>query len=291
MIGGAVVGTGSAMTSNPPAELIVFVHVPKTAGMTLRALFRRMYGSEAVYTARNPEGGLADPEPLVQMPESELSRYRAVVGHLQFGIHELIDRPVRYVTFLREPIDRTLSDYYYLRRTHSASASVRRYEMAEYLRRGELANLQTRLIGGTLAERAKPADEADLARAKERIDQCFDAVGVIERFDESVLLMGEALGWRFFFHRPENVGARPDVDTVDPEHRAIIEEINRLDIELYQHARRRVDSVIAARGRRFAAKARLLGMVSRGSEAALRSPVAAPLRAGWRRTRRFAVRS
>jgi len=278
-------------TKTDADELVVFVHVPKTAGMTMRALFRRMYGSEAVFTARNKPGRLADPTPLVEMPVSDLARYRAVVGHLPFGIHELIARPVRYITFLRAPVERTVSDYYYGLRNSAPDAAIRKLSMLEYLARGDLANLQTRMIGGTIAGRDKAADETDLARGKQRLDEDFAAVGVLEHFDESVMLIGEALGWRYFLHRRENVAPDPPrVEVLDREVLHVIEQINELDLELYHHAATLLGAVLARRGRGFATRAQAIRLASQGSEALLRSPLGGAARWGWRRLRRFAVR-
>ncbi len=69
-------------------------------------------------------------------------------------------------------------------------------------------------------------------------------MGVTERFDESVVLLGRTFGWRDVRYVSANVarsGAPPTEAELD-----LVRRANQLDLELYEHACRLLDERIAA---------------------------------------------
>jgi hypothetical protein len=68
-------------------------------------------------------------------------------------------------------------------------------------------------------------------------------VGLTERFDESILLLGHAFGWRDVRYVSVKV-ARQRAELA-PGDRALLERRNALDIDLYEHARAIVERRIA----------------------------------------------
>ena len=96
------------MTDGP----VAFFHVPKTGGLSLTAAMVRQY----------PRGRIKDlwlqkPETISEflaMPQEERERIWAVTGHFPFGIHEHLAPHTRYVTLLRDPVKRLLSEYRHL---------------------------------------------------------------------------------------------------------------------------------------------------------------------------------
>jgi hypothetical protein len=79
-----------------------------------------------------------------------------------------------------------------------------------------------------------PVSQATLEAAKRNLQEHFIGVGISERFDETVLMFRNLLGWENAYYAKENVtrnrSAKPDVahDVIKA-----IEETNALDIELY----------------------------------------------------------
>ena len=78
-----------------------FIHIPKTAGTTLRSIVDLQYGRENVLTYYNqPNRSLLDNlEDMLKVNP----HYQALIGHYAGGIHSLISRKFRYVTFIRDP--------------------------------------------------------------------------------------------------------------------------------------------------------------------------------------------
>lgn len=80
----------------------------------------------------------------------------------------------------------------------------------------------------------------------------FEVVGLTERFDESILLLQRAFGWRRPFYEKKNVGAvRRQKDELPAATRDLIARHNALDLELYEFARDRFEKSIAQLGANF----------------------------------------
>ncbi|MFZ3102071.1 MAG: sulfotransferase family 2 domain-containing protein, partial [Desulfitobacteriaceae bacterium] len=85
-----------------------FLHIPKTAGSSLFTFFRDVLGEGNVFQVRDVKiGG--------QRAET-LKDYSMVGGHLTYNQMETYFEPERYrVVFLRHPVDRLISLYYFHR--------------------------------------------------------------------------------------------------------------------------------------------------------------------------------
>ena len=90
-----------------------------------------------------------------KLPEALRERIIVLKGHLYFGLHEFLPRPSTYITILRDPVDRVISNYYYVLRTpsHYLHHEIRSQGMSlrEYLRsemNPQLDNAQRRLLSG-----------------------------------------------------------------------------------------------------------------------------------------------
>jgi hypothetical protein len=100
----------------PPSsyDVLVFEHIPKTAGSTLRTVLRRLYG-RGLFLHTNVRAPLGRFEELQEEVRSGRRPIRAIGSHVGYGLHERLPGALRYAhfTLLRDPIQRTISDYYY----------------------------------------------------------------------------------------------------------------------------------------------------------------------------------
>jgi hypothetical protein len=242
--------------SAPP--VVLFLHVPKAGGQTLGEL---VYANMRVPTAPEQDllpGGvayltygflkerpLAVPEHVLPLLRRE--DLRAVIGHFWFGLHEHLARPYRYVTALRDPVERILSLYYYTRLHDRTTLDA---FLAEPPFR-EVDNDQTRRIAGVDPE-IGGCTEAMLQQAKENLRR-FAVAGTIERSDETIVLLNRRLGWRDpVVCHPRNVNPdRPPARALPAATIAAIRKWNELDFELWRHASQLMDEAIAAEGDGF----------------------------------------
>jgi len=87
---------------------LCFIHLPRTGGKTIRSAFMRSYRPEHLINC-----GKSFPTDFAALAKRITSNTRVIHGHLNFGLHTYSS--VRYVTVLRDPLDRMLSWYRYFR--------------------------------------------------------------------------------------------------------------------------------------------------------------------------------
>jgi hypothetical protein len=85
-----------------------------------------------------------------------------------------------------------------------------------------------------------------LERAKWRLDHAIDLVLLLERFDESMVLTKHHLNWRGCYYVTSNINRARRRDTIDQQTFDLLARYNELDLELYEHARKRFERDLAA---------------------------------------------
>ena len=96
---------------------LIFLHIPKTAGQSIHEALLKSYGSANVCPARNNNQ-------LNSMTMAELNRFKVFSGHFNWVSLDCLHGPKYVFTVLREPQERILSFYFYLRdRAKRASLS------------------------------------------------------------------------------------------------------------------------------------------------------------------------
>jgi hypothetical protein len=238
--------------------LVVFVHIRKTAGKTLRQVLYRQYRRRNTKLVRNYFTDASSSFVAVSDLAANPRDLQALHGHMLFWPELPWPEATRFVTILRDPVERTLSHYYWL------CARSRRYtkSLEEAISDGSIHdNLQTRVISGEMPDYMGLGEDA-LAKAIERLD-LFAVVGVTERFDESLALMTQTLGWQWKVYSRENVtpGRKPRSE-IAPETIARIEEINQLDAVLYRRATERFEADLARQDDGFRADLEALRLAS-----------------------------
>lgn len=241
---------------------LIFLHIPKAAGSTLQAIIERQYHPESVYTIDGTRVRESI-ETFKQLSEAQRVGIRVLQGHMSFGLHRYLPQPTVYITLLREPVERILSHYHYVlsQPSHYLHQQVVGAGMSlkDYVSSGislELDNGQTRILSGVEELEASAGfgscSSDMLAEAKRNLGKHFAVVGLSERFDESLLLLRRAFGWRHVYYTRQNVGTVGSSSAeLDCETRGALKRWNELDSELYEFARGLFEQKIEEQGPAF----------------------------------------
>jgi hypothetical protein len=238
-------------------RVFVFLHLPKTAGHSFTAVAARHFGPDRIAAVNGPH----EFDALAR--EHHRGRWPFVHGHMPFGVAEHLGERGIYWVVLREPVDRFLSDYYYIRGSpgHPAHRLVRerRITLRDFaripspvhpfthnaqVRRLCRYDLTRRGAGGerwwALRDACGPAE---LEEAEETLATRVHAFGLFERMPEAMAQFAASIGAAPGTIPRENVTRfRLRTDQLDAETLDAIRAANRLDLALYEFACRLADA-------------------------------------------------
>jgi hypothetical protein len=236
--------------SDRRSEVLIFVHIPKTAGTTFAVILERNFRPSRVVNVY-PNFGISTAE-LPDLPAAIRQRVECVQGHFDYGLHRILGRPFRYATFLRHPVEQARSRYHHARssRFHPLHHLARECDSLEEFVRISPDNYQTRTLAGVepIPGRGHPTlTEQHLEQVKQNVERHFALVGITERFDESLVLARRSLGLERIHYVNRNVRRRPGRDpSLSGSPRQVVEDHSRLDLKLYDWARGRHEEAIEA---------------------------------------------
>jgi len=220
--------------------VLIFLHIPKTAGTTLNRILDWEYNPLRIFSI-NGRYFRTSYQKLTNCPPGRLARMQLFRGHMPFGLHRFLPRPANYITVLRDPVERTISEYFFAvnRRVHRQHRQISRLTLEEYVSSSPYNNAQTKLIAGQSSDYDFLAGDCDakmLAAAQDNLSRHFSFIGLTERFEESLALAKVLFGWKVRRYASFRITpGRPKCEAI-PEHtRALIAEYNRFDLALYEH--------------------------------------------------------
>ena len=225
---------------------LVFLHLPRTGGTALAKdilfpNFPRSYWCHVNYRQDlEPVGGAHDP---LRWTESRRGRVRLLAGHMPVDFAQYFPGPSEYVTLLRDPIARTISDYYFCRRnrTNPAHEAARKYSLIEFVERGHglTHNCYARWLSNAIYGAVYRTDDEMLEAARKNLTT-FAFVGITELFDASVRRICEKCGLTQYPLSSRNRNdATPRGKDVSVAARRVIYRHNELDRAIYEEFRKR----------------------------------------------------
>lgn len=250
------------------------MHIPKTAGTTFLSILGRQYHRARTFDLTGDVA--ADAARLDSMRAPDRKAIRLFTGHapIETGLPD--PDAASIIAFLRDPIERVRSfcqhvaegkSPYLLRDFPPESFDLDRFLSGTG---GELSNLQTKMLinrGSITAserlDRMRASEARDLAL--ENLFGRITAFGLQEKFDESVLMFSELFGWSLPFYYSRNESGFQTGFELEGRHRDRIAELNAIDIEVHEAARRAFDDQLSSRIREGqAARFRLMNRISSG---------------------------
>jgi len=247
--------------------------MPKTGGTTMHAILRRQYHPENTFRT-DPEQHWESLRIFREFSEAEKAKFKLLTGHMRFGIHEHINKPSYYIAFLRNPVQRVISYYYYILgyQNHYLHQKIKSANMSlvDVLESGvsrEFDNFQTRRISGQDRIDYGSCSNEILDMAIKNIDQYFPVVGLTDKFDESLILMSNHCKWKTPYYVKLNIGKnKPPKHNISDKALETIAQFNELDMKLYDYASRKLQQQILDFGSTFSAQLKLFRAINHSYE-------------------------
>ncbi|NQU34540.1 MAG: sulfotransferase family 2 domain-containing protein [Bacteroidetes bacterium] len=228
---------------------LLFNHIPKTGGTTLRIILNRVYGVDKVFFI-NSKNINESVEKFKHMGVAERNSYKVISGHGAERFADLIENPFR-VSIIREPISMFISQYHYLRQSTNSNflADVSTLKSEEdyldYAIGMGQDNLLTRYFSNSMQWLANPNIQIPnmekngkdlLGQAKENLLN-YNFLTDLSNFDKGIFRLSQELRWsRIPMYRPSNITPKQNkqVNFSDNYYNRL-KHILRWDIELYDY--------------------------------------------------------
>jgi hypothetical protein len=229
---------------------LFFMHIPKTAGRSVRMYLENQYDVDAICPAEDWQG--------VQALDRPLSDYTLIRGHFAFNMAQNLPG-AKILTVLREPLRRTISGLRHMQRDpafHALHVLARDMTLAEMLRDRQIMraqrNVQTAyLCASASAERIAAflalssggdAGEVEgppsLDLALKRLRQVH-FLGLMEDLPACIEELALAMHYHQVQDFPfinEDPNTRSEIDALTQDDLDILREANLLDLQLYAQA-------------------------------------------------------
>ncbi|NVJ47622.1 MAG: sulfotransferase family 2 domain-containing protein [Cytophagia bacterium] len=225
---------------------VIFIHIPKTAGTSFSENCYYQYPMLSFFHYLDyRHGDMMEVEDKFRGKDFELLpswlkiRIQMHAGHMPFGFHEGLNEEYKYVTFLRDPVQRVISNYLHIKyhkhhpqhnTINNERLSLREFVLDDRFQGGR--NLMTRVLSGTF--RNIQADQELFNKAIQNIVRVNMLIGITEDFENSLALLALELGWEKPLIITRSNKGRLHPSEADMEISEWIAEQNMLDVRLYE---------------------------------------------------------
>lgn len=225
-------------------DKLLFIHIPKTAGSSFResmikpnvSSYYNFRGLKNLYLKKN------------------VVNNEVIGGHMPYGVHKIIKGSPKYFTFLRSPIDRAISHYFFMvqaanpkypnaNRPHRLlhqktplkdifnATKSHKYRFSVF---SLLDNLQTRYIAG-YRYYWYSKDSNDLLKiAMKNLKENIELFGIQEQYQDSLQLFQNVFGWENYPVSQKLRNTRIE-KVVNEEDMIVLENNHQLDLRLYEY--------------------------------------------------------
>jgi len=219
---------------------ILFDHLPKCGGYSVNFYLKQNFPLHLTFqTGKNPHESVRIFKTLT---ENQRHKYQLVIGHLSHELRDYANPDIFKVTVLREPIDRIISHYFYVKQKESHYLHKRVIEenitLADFTTKGlstELTNWYTSHFSGMSPQAVSEDPSKAITLALKTVLNHYDLIGFqddIHGFLESVQRHC-GLEVNLPQSRMNVTKTRKSVEDLSEIERINISKSNAADIELF----------------------------------------------------------
>ena len=240
-------------------DLLIHLHIAKTGGTSLSSMVKHGFRSDEVFESINQGDETYNGLDRVtyeccqrRLMDYGLKRIRYVSGHVPMGVHRVFERPAKYITVIRHPVERVISYFFFRIQINDPylkdGKPLTFEEYVESRYDNQLQDYQVRVVSGCpdfdadAPERGgqvlgAPVEGHHFEEAKRNIDELFLTIAPLEQLTELALLIRLIYGWpmrRLQTEYKNPTKGRPYLMDIPSRLIRIIEDCNSHDMELYE---------------------------------------------------------
>jgi len=229
------------------SQRILFDHLPKCGGTTLNTYLDANYPSSKIFTTDTERwypGELT--KRFKDLPRRVRYSYGLVKGHFANELIDFVHPASIKVTVLRDPIERLISHYFYVKRTpshylysvlHDQGISLEDYAGSDLS--DELQNWYTAHFSGLPINEVNANPSESISKAVETLKDCYDIIGFLESFSQFMHVLRARANLRQEYRNDLcNVTSnRPKLLDISRSAIVKLEKSLCLDIEFYRRSK------------------------------------------------------
>lgn len=239
--------------------LYIFLHMPKCAGSTFRCHIEQNFKKEEIIEFYNrpnydPINKILDLPNyrkrvevyLSSLTKEQIDKIKVIYEHwVPYGIHKFFNKTPRYITFLRNPVERVISDYNSLTTRYFDKSLKDKIARDFLLIDGKVPTfeqwLEIKYIPNGMIKLLKANSfiednyEGDNKEILKKTLNKFYFIGITENYDEDALFLYHELGMNKFYDN-QNISKKYFVPKDYEKTKKMILSKNILDQELYDCA-------------------------------------------------------
>lgn len=211
---------------------LIFIHTPKTAGTTVKRIVKKWFKSnfhqhyyDEIKDEKPPKIDLRG----LHQPRKPLALYGHFNSLRGFGVEDYYPEERQCMTILRDPLELTISDYYYTKK--HATGWKRRMPSFDY---DNLAEFITATSSINMLNHFPR--KVTIENYKDIIEEYFLYIGITEDLNKTVLNMASCLG----LPKPKEIGyenkSARDADLPESAREAFMEK-HQLEFTVYEYVK------------------------------------------------------